>query len=247
MSDPKPTIDWTVARCLAAWSALAYQEADVYDTHTGAAAIVRTTPDGDIIVAFRGSKSAKDFIHDAEAWFSELMWSDNDVVAEVHHGFLEDFEAVNVEVVQRVRALIAVMPKAPVFVTGHSLGGALAKLCALEFSRQKIDVTGVYTFGAPRVGNRAFREIYNRSLFHKTFRVVNQNDLVPRLPGYFAGYRHTGMEFFMLPGTGYIPQPALWEKIIADIFGLYGAYRHRDDVLITEHFIRAYQERMKLV
>lgn len=76
-----------------------------------------------------------------------------------------------------------------VFVTGHSLGGALCTLLAADLgaSDRKISVTA-YNFGSPRVGNRAFVAMYN-DLVPDSIRVVNGDDLVPTLPA-LLGYRH---------------------------------------------------------
>ena len=57
-------------------------------------------------------------------------------------------------------------PKSKIFITGHSLGAALAVLCAAEIGAQDrslgLNVTGVYTYGEPRVGNAAFQRFYNK-------------------------------------------------------------------------------------
>jgi hypothetical protein len=78
-----------------------------------------------------------------------------------------------------------------VFLTGHSLGGALATLCAHDlalraWSRRPQLV--MVNFGSPRVGNRAFAEDFNK-LVPRAWRVVNRNDAVaavPRLMGCVA-------------------------------------------------------------
>ena len=66
-------------------------------------------------------------------------------------------------------------------VTGHSLGGALATLAAFDLTQQfRVDTT-VYTFGQPRVGNRAFATEYNATVI-KHFSVANGHDPVARVP-----------------------------------------------------------------
>jgi pimeloyl-ACP methyl ester carboxylesterase len=241
--------DWNLIRLLAARSARAYDEHTVCDPKTDAQAlVVAETINGQpaIIVAFRGSKEPKDFIHDAEAWMSDLFWAQTGETASVHHGFLEDFEAIDVETVAAVKSLLAVSPTAPIHITGHSLGGALATLCALEFKRQNLPVASVITFGCPRVGNSVFRDIYNAALGDRSFRVVNQNDIVPRVPGVLLDYRHCGNELFLAPGTAApVLNPALWYLLACDALGLWAAYRNKSDVLITEHFIAAYQQRIQ--
>jgi triacylglycerol lipase len=72
------------------------------------------------------------------------------------------------------------------WLTGHSLGGALAMLAANElFSRAErgaAPIAGVYTFGQPRVGNAGFRDAYDTLLKGRTFRIVHGDDVVPRIP-----------------------------------------------------------------
>ncbi len=68
------------------------------------------------------------------------------------------------------------------WVTGHSLGGALAQLAAWRFNRNMLQVHQVYTFGSPMVGNKAANDAFNQELAGRIFRYVNLADLVPRLP-----------------------------------------------------------------
>lgn len=66
----------------------------------------------------------------------------------------------------------------PLFLTGHSMGGALAVLAACRLAKDGLAPTATYTFGAPRVGDRSFCAGYKLP----TYRVVNRLDLVPELP-----------------------------------------------------------------
>jgi triacylglycerol lipase len=75
-----------------------------------------------------------------------------------------------------------------VFVTGHSLGGALATLCALRLQKDNYGSPAVYTFASPRVGNDKFQAAFR--LTHR--RWVNQNDLVTQMPPEIFGYRPVG-------------------------------------------------------
>jgi hypothetical protein len=70
----------------------------------------------------------------------------------------------------------------PLWITGHSLGGALAQLAAWRFHRQFVEVHQVMTFGAPMVGNRTATEAFDREFPGKIFRYVNSPDMVPALP-----------------------------------------------------------------
>lgn len=69
------------------------------------------------------------------------------------------------------------------WITGHSLGGALAALAAAAwtFARRE-PVNGLYTFGQPRVGDLEFVRNFDAHLGNNTFRVVNNLDVVTRVP-----------------------------------------------------------------
>jgi hypothetical protein len=72
-------------------------------------------------------------------------------------------------------------------VTGHSLGGAIAALAAASWAKQKL--RAVYTFGQPAVArDRALEQLTN-ALAGRYHRLVNDADIVPRVP---PGYRHAG-------------------------------------------------------
>ncbi|CAN0119838.1 unnamed protein product [Ectocarpus sp. 4 AP-2014] len=81
----------------------------------------------------------------------------------------------------------------PLYVTGHSLGGALASLAAYDIDKNFTlpDPTTLYTFGSPRVGNGVFaRKLDSRVKHH--FRLVNDGDLITALPRFFGTYKHAG-------------------------------------------------------
>lgn len=71
-----------------------------------------------------------------------------------------------------------------VWFTGHSPGGALAMLAAawLHFEDPRLTAQGVYTFGQPRTCDRALAKAYDEALSGRTFRVVNNNDVVAQVP-----------------------------------------------------------------
>jgi hypothetical protein len=66
----------------------------------------------------------------------------------------------------------------PLFLTGHSMGGALAVLTACRLARAGRPAIATYTFGSPRIGDAAFCAGYALP----TYRVVNRLDLVPEMP-----------------------------------------------------------------
>lgn len=111
--------------------------------------------------------------------------------AEMHQGFVGAYLSVR----DRIHDYVNTAPISAVTVTGHSLGGALATLCAVDIqynfgSKVQVDA---YTFGAPRAGNSGFRDSYNERV-PNSFRFVNGMDIVPALPRYWQSYRHVEKE-----------------------------------------------------
>jgi triacylglycerol lipase len=104
--------------------------------------------------------------------------------------------AVAAEVVwPRLQVLLGncVPPNGKVYVTGHSMGGALAALTAERISTElHLDVAAVYTFGMPRPGNQALADRYNQRLGSCTYRLVHGDDLVPTVAPSRLGFRHLG-------------------------------------------------------
>ncbi len=137
-----------------------------------------------IIFAFRGTEPDKlrDVITDLQFRKVPVAWGS------IHTGFHTAIELVWPELWKRVQA----NDDKHIFITGHSLGGALAKLFAMMLSRQAVTPTAVVTFGAPRVGNRTFKRLYNAILGKKTFRYHFKNDPVPHIPLWPMGFRHAG-------------------------------------------------------
>lgn len=91
------------------------------------------------------------------------------------------------DITKIVGKLLLENPKAKVFITGHSLGGALATLYSTMLywngeNEMTSKIAAVYTFGQPRVGDQDFANYAARKLRHKYYRVVYCNDVVPRVP-----------------------------------------------------------------
>jgi len=239
-------IDWDLVRALGDYAAMAYDRATVVDRYTDAQALICRMGDDSIVVAFRGSKEPQDFIQDGKFWMKDLNWSRFDSVAAVHEGFLQDFMAVEKEVVAEVKELLVQNPAAKIYITGHSLGGAIVILCALEFSRLKLPIAGVYTFGQPRVGNKTFSQIYNDALGNITFHIVNADDPVPLLPPLLFDYRDEGNEIFLPKKAGWQLNPSIGFEFIHNCLGMFQSWCRRRLAFLPNHFMSAYQKRMEV-
>jgi predicted lipase len=81
-----------------------------------------------------------------------------DVGCRVHRGFLESYMQIRDQVLEALVGLLQAHPDAPLLLTGHSLGAALATFAVLDVLHVLNDsVSALYTFGKPRIGNRPFQ------------------------------------------------------------------------------------------
>ena len=174
-------------------------EGRTYDTEL----IVMSKSDADfVIVVFRGSEriggplsAIKDSIlTDANLKLLDVSERLGDGV-KVHAGFWNAFTPVKDSVVEAIEKQGGFSPEKKLWITGNSLGAALANLCAASLEKEGRDVSAVYTFGAPMCGNEDFRRLYEDELAIKSQRYVNDNDIVPLLPPkrIFREYRHVGV------------------------------------------------------
>lgn len=188
------------------------------------------------VIAFRGTASIQNWIEDAEFFRRKLAGR-----AEVHDGFYRGADCILPGLIKFLLPDGADKSQMkPLVFTGHSLGGALAMLCALELSGKSFPVKLVVTFGQPRVGNDSFSRLYDWMLGSITWRVVNQNDIVPRLPGWLTGYRHAGGLAFLNVAGAILLDPSWINLAISDGLGLWKAWRTKTDVIISEHFMASY-------
>lgn len=85
-----------------------------------------------------------------------------------------------------------------VFVSGHSLGGALATFCALEMKLvAQIEDVRVVTFGSPRVGNAVFAEWFKATV-PQNVRFTHNRDMIPSLPPMYMGFSHIPQEVWLV-------------------------------------------------
>ncbi|MGB3298025.1 MAG: lipase family protein [Phormidesmis sp.] len=155
-----------------------------------------------MVLAFRGSQEPQDWLTNLTTQLRNFTLQKDGVATlssyqgRVHTGFFLGWAIIE----QSVLAQIARWQKdfaskgkrlPPLYITGHSLGGALATIAAAALVESNIEVAGVYTFGQPRVGDRTFVSQLNSRLNGKIFRFVNNNDLVPHVPPPFSVWNPT--------------------------------------------------------
>ena len=124
------------------------------------------------VLAFRGSDPVT-----LPNWLTDVvvkLVEHDEYDGRVHHGFGSALRRTW----DKVERILGQVPDKPLFLTGHSMGGALAVLTACRLAKLGRPPVATYTFGSPRVGDRAFCAGYRLT----TYRVVNGLDLVPEMP-----------------------------------------------------------------
>ena len=143
--------------------------------------------DTDCVVACRGTEPHEwnDIKADVNA-----MTAVAETVGRVHRGFKKEVD----DLWPRLEEALINNDKT-LWFTGHSLGGAMATICAGRCFLSHIQAIPkeLFTFGSPRVGNK--RYVNHVKLDH--YRWVNNNDIVTRMPWAWMGYRHTGEQMYL--------------------------------------------------
>eukprot|EP01039_Chlorochromonas_danica_P001133 gene1133-1237_t len=134
-----------------------------------------------LVLSFRGTHSLENHLNNLR-YFQEPLHSLFSPTAEeaVHGGFQAAYLSLREEIMPVLQTFMKKHKKVKtVLCVGHSLGGALATLAALDLkvSGEAAEVQ-VITFGAPPVGNQLFAT-YAEGQISQYVRVVNRQDPVP--------------------------------------------------------------------
>lgn len=175
--------------------------------------------DDSIIIIFRGTDSKINWANNFLFCKKTIPYGNNASKIRVHTGFLKNYKSIR-------QKLLSKIPQNPckIKITGHSMGAALAVLCGvdIQYNLNNADIE-VYLFGCPAVGNRAFAKSYDKRVF-KTLRISNGNDIITKLPPFFLGYRHVGINLhtgmlslpFVVSAREHYPKSyykSLWENL----------------------------------
>jgi hypothetical protein len=244
----------------AGYDVLHYLQAETFGT---CVFIARSIEQPDCLcVSFRGTASPADIVTDA--CFVHTGWRHADDDIQVHTGFKQAWHNVASEVLGYVRCELTVRarahvhapaakgtPKQPqsggvtkVIFCGHSLGGSVASLAALEFMQDartdgddelQVDL---FTFGTPRTGNARFTKELEKGLEKKgggkCYRCVHSEDVVPMLPPGVADryFKHAGTLIHCWPSEIRVSpsKTSLFVERLDNLFYLssgYGFWHHR--------------------
>ena len=149
------------------------------------------------ILTFRGTQVSQpsDVIADVRAVRRQ------EPMGNVHRGFRGELDKIWHDILHELE-----QGSLPLYITGHSLGAAMATLAASRLAPNKVQA--LVTFGSPRVGNRRFVA----NLFVDHYRVINNNDAVTKVPLWIMGYRHHGRPVY-LNYHGDIRDLTVWQRV----------------------------------
>jgi len=164
----------------------------------------------EVVIVFRGSQTAEDWSVDFDIELHNTQFWDEKVG--VHQGFLT--EALNVfpTLIQTLSKFN--MDDKPVYIVGHSLGAALAGVMTILFESASIHTKATYCFGMPRIGDKDFSRMFDNHVGKHVFRVVNQNDVVTRVPFRSLGYSHVGQLVYIEDDYTLNLRPGIWHMIL---------------------------------
>ncbi len=138
------------------------------------------------LLSFRGTDNFKNLITDLKFIKVNYTWG------KVHKGFYLALADAYNELIKFANEVTRLQIQ-DVYITGHSLGGALAMMTAAEFTVQgKKFPMRLYTYGQPKVGNTEFAQMFDTHFQKLAWRVVNGKDPIPELPPKSFSYQHCG-------------------------------------------------------
>lgn len=188
--DSESQADWPVAELLATMSQGAYSTSlpaeEVFRSigftstkpvTTGCQSGYIVSVEDATVIVFRGTDDCGD-------WFANLdVRPHSDVHGRFHRGFNDAYESLHSQII----GPLTETPPANLWITGHSLGGALAVICAYDLIHyQNLAVCGVMTFGQPMVASKNAANYLDERLKSRYVRFVNGRDIVTRIPPFHA-------------------------------------------------------------
>ena len=198
------------------------------------------TNDDDVVIVCRGTQPTefKDIVADIRL---KLVPSSSGN-GKVHKGFKASVDNLWEPMTKLLRMY---GKKRDVYVTGHSLGAAMATLIATRMKRMD-DVPNpveLYTFGSPRVGNKTYIKFMNSlEIDHK--RWVNNADIVTRNPVW--PYYHHG-ELYYMNHYGDVRKMTSWQ-IVKDRFrGFIVGIKRGEVNFFVNHSIERYIKNLEKI
>ncbi len=168
-----------------------------------------------IIVAFRGAEPThlQDLLSDAKIRKVSCP------AGKMHRGFLGAYQLVQDDMFKAIEQMRDKTNPQTLCFTGHSLGAVLAAVAVTHALADAQQVSGIYSFGQPRVGDEEYTDAFNQWIGQRYFRFVNNNDTVTRVPPRSLGYSHTGQMRYIDSDGAIHADFSKWEKFLNRVTG----------------------------
>eukprot|EP00882_Tetradesmus_deserticola_P002590 GHRQ01002755.1.p1 GENE.GHRQ01002755.1~~GHRQ01002755.1.p1 ORF type:complete len:377 (+),score=93.13 GHRQ01002755.1:172-1302(+) len=160
------------------------------------------------VLVFRGTDSSSwyNWAENMRAWRTDATYPVDGAppALRLHSGFLILWNSSSMAKTFHAAfgELQKLHPQGPTYVLGHSMGGALAHLAALDLQiMYHLQDVRVYTFGSPRVGNSVFAEFFAQKV-SESWRFTHGRDIVPSVPPQLLGFRHVSREVWLVDVDG---------------------------------------------
>nr|VFJ54927.1 MAG: Lipase (class 3) [Candidatus Kentron sp. DK] len=187
-----------------------------------------------LCMVFRGTDELVDWLDNINAFSTKQLFG------EFHRGFWHSVEDVWEVLFSGYQELLE-RKKRPLFITGHSLGGAMATIAAARFLHEGRPFTSVYTFGQPRALTRETARIFNAECKSRFFRFHNNNDIVTRAPARLMGYSHAGHYLYISEQKTIHPEVGFWFRFLDYFDGAFESLKQQGSLdLIADHDINEY-------
>ena len=149
--------------------------------------ILQAATTGDVVIAIRGTEGVQEWIHDADFLLVPCPFlagggHTEDGFTAMYRSMTTTLDPACPSVTRSLATLPFPRPVTSLTICGHSLGGALVTLLALDVAANTaFKKPIVYTYASPRAGGPNFAATYNQ-VVPNTFRIASRLDLVPKLP-----------------------------------------------------------------
>lgn len=194
------------------------------------------------VVIFRGTNS-----NEVSDWMANLSTSAMDTEhGAIHKGFNAAYHSMK----WQIESILNERNTTHLWITGHSLGGALALVCAYDFvENEKRQIDGIITFGQPMVARKPLAKYLDELLIGKYARFVNREDIVPKVPpnhepcGSLAWFTDAGLKRSKVHSIAYGAPPG---KEPPPVVPTAPAEEDAEIQPLTEDEFREYQNQLKL-
>jgi len=159
----------------------------------------------DNLILFRGTQRIEEWLDNLLALQQNYQANDaKQPYGKIHAGFADVYQQILAPLPPDIAKQLN--PTVPCYISGHSLGAALATFAAIDIALKVPKLQSqlqLYTYASPRVGDPTFAKAHSQ-LIPNSYRVVNLADIIPLVPPtkLSGTYVHVGQEWAFLSQNG---------------------------------------------